>query len=237
MDIPLPQRYMEKDDPWSSHAIINNWLAGLPSGSCVLDVGTSHGIVGRRFNQSGFYLKGIEVIPEFAELARPFYNEHLCVAFDDVPDKFIAFQDVIVLGDVLEHNPDPAYILNRLTRLQKPETQIIISVPNVANLWVRINLLFGKFNYSENGILDRSHLRFFTKHSFIQLLFNSGLKIVELKFTPIPLNRVSPFFSKNRVGRFIHMLLARLTRLLPNLLAYQFVARTELDQKVRAHDN
>ncbi|MHB0987030.1 MAG: class I SAM-dependent methyltransferase [Bellilinea sp.] len=227
----LTQRYMEKEDPWSSHTIINNWLAGLPSGTRVLDVGTSHGIVGRRFHQSGFYIKGIEVIPEFAELARPFYNEHLCAAFDDVPDEFIAFQDVIVLGDVLEHNPNPARILNRLIRLQKPETHIIISVPNVANLWVRINLLFGKFDYSENGILDQSHLRFFTKHTFIQLLFNSGLKIVELKFTPIPLNRVRPFFSKNRVGRFGHMLLARLTRLLPNLLAYQFVARTKLGQE------
>ena len=237
MDIPLTQRYMEKDDPWSSHTIINNWLAGLPSGSCVLDVGTSHGVVGRRFNQSGFYLKGLEVVPEFAELARPFYNEHLCAAFDDVPDEFIASQDVIVLGDVLEHNPDPARILHRLIRLQKPETQFIISVPNVANLWVRINLLFGKFNYSENGILDRSHLRFFTKHTFSQLLVNSGLKIEELKFTPIPLNRVNPFFSKNRVGRFIHMLLARLTRLLPSLLAYQFVARTKLDQRVCTHDN
>lgn len=227
----MVERYTEKTDPWSSHTIIINWLNRVPADSSVLDIGTAQGLIGRRFFRSRLYLKGLEVKPEYAEMAQPFYNEYLCVDIANAPDDFISSQDVIILGDVLEHVPDPEQILTRLISLQKPGTQIIISVPNVANIWMRLQLLIGKFNYTENGILDKTHLRFFTKFTFFALLDEVGLHIEKLEFTPIPLTRVNPFFLNHWFGRFIHRILANITHLLPNLFAYQFVACTTIRHK------
>lgn len=212
--------YIEKSDPWSSHSIIQNWLLGSPPGTKVLDIGTATGMLGRKFSESGFILKGLEPIRKWAELARPFYNEILCSTLEQAPDGFISGQDVVVFGDVLEHTSNPELILKRLVKLQKPETQYMISVPNIANIWIRINLLFGKFNYTDNGILDKTHLRFFTKSTFLELLNYSGLMPMEMKYTPIPLTRLSLFFQNNWFGRLVHRGLAILTRLLPELFAY-----------------
>lgn len=112
-------------------------------------------------------------------------------------------------------------------------TQLLISVPNVANIWIRINLLFRIFNYTENGLLDRIHLRFFTKSTFLNLLSSSGLQPVDMTFAPIPLPRLNLFFQNNWCGRFIHGGLASLTRLWSGLLAYQFVVRLQIIDKER----
>lgn len=226
----LDKRYIEKPDRWSSHTIIQGWLDDFPPGTSVLDIGTAGGILGKHFQNSGMILKGIEVLPEYAEAARPYYAAMVCARIEDVPDEFITGQDGIVCADVLEHLIDPTGVLERLVKLQKPQTQFFISVPNVANLWIRLNLLFGKFDYTENGILDRDHLHFYTRRTFKHLIINSGLRILEIKYTTIPLNRLSAFFSENWFGRFIHKFLAGLTRLTPALLAYQFVVRTIIDE-------
>jgi 2-polyprenyl-3-methyl-5-hydroxy-6-metoxy-1,4-benzoquinol methylase len=229
-------RYIEKKDPWSSHAIIQKWLRGFGPGTRVLDIGTASGMLGRSCSEAGFYIIGIEPVKELAEIANPFYDEFLCSSLEQAPDEFIACQDIVVCGDVLEHLPDPGFILNKLVKLQKPDTQFFISVPNVANIWIRINLLLGKFNYTENGILDRSHLRFFTKSTFIELINASGLKVVEMIFSPIPLTRIHPFFQNNWFGRFIHRELALLSNLIPNLFAYQFVARLRIIDKRKENE-
>ena len=223
--------YIEKQDPWSSHSIIQKWLNRFPPGTRVLDIGTATGLLGKRCEGSGFLLKGIEPVQEWAEEAKPYYDEILCSNLEQAPDEFLSTQDVVILADVLEHTSSPGEILKHLVSLQNPGTQFFISVPNVANIWVRLNLLFGKFNYTDNGILDRTHLRFFTKLTFLELLHSSGLNLVELRFTPIPLNRVNPFFQNNPLGRFTHRALNFLAHMLPMLFAYQFVARTELMHK------
>ena len=223
--------YIEKQDPWSSHSIIQKWLNRFPPGTKVLDIGTATGLLGKRCEGFGFLLKGIEPVQKWAEEAKPYYDKILCTSLEQAPDEFLSTQDVVILADVLEHTSSPEKILTHLVALQKPGTQIFISIPNVANIWIRVNLLFGKFNYADNGILDRTHLRFFTKFTFLELLHSSGLNIVELRFTPIPLNRVTPFFQNNPSGRFIHRALNFFARMLPELFAYQFVARTELTHK------
>lgn len=223
-------RYIEKLDRWSSHSIIRNWLKELPQGTKVLDVGTAGGILGRHFFSSGLHLRGIEVVPEYAEAARPYYDDLVCTGIEDVAEEYIANQDVIVCADVIEHLVDPISVLSRLVNLQKLQTQFFISVPNIANLWIRLNLLFGKFDYSENGILDRTHLHFYTKKTFINLVNQSGLTLLEIKYTPVPLTRVSPFYSENRFGQFLHRVLASITQLLPTLLAYQIVVRAIISE-------
>ncbi len=129
-----------------------------------------------------------------------------------------------MLGDILEHLPDPDTVLKRLVECQPSNALFIISVPNIANLWVRLNLLMGKFDYTDRGILDRTHLHFFTRRTLVNMIQNSGLEILSIQATPIPLELVSRFFV-TLPGRFIHAVLARFTHWLPTLLGYQFVVQ------------
>jgi 2-polyprenyl-3-methyl-5-hydroxy-6-metoxy-1,4-benzoquinol methylase len=218
--------YLDKLDPWSSHSLILGWLALLPPGARVLDIGAASGTVGRFSPQRTFILDGIEPEPRWAELAQPFYDRMQTLLLDQTPDETLSGYDVIILADVLEHMPDPLPALQRLARLQETGATFLISVPNVANLYVRLSLLVGRFNYSERGILDKTHLRFFTRKTFCALLEQAGLEVLELRPTPIPLNFVHSFFERRAAGRFIHRLLAAVTRLLPTLLGYQFFAKT-----------
>lgn len=223
--------YLEKTDAWSSHSIISAWVKEFPPGTRVLDIGTAAGVIGRQSSGLGLSRKGIEPNPEWAEIAREFYEEMLRSTLEAAPDDFLANQEVIICADILEHTVDPQKALQRLVSLQQPGSCFLLSVPNVANLWVRMQLLFGKFNYAENGILDRTHLHFFTRSTFIEMLSACNLRIEKLKYSPIPLNLVNPFFQTTAVGRSLHDLLARVTRGIPTLFAYQFVAKTILENK------
>jgi 2-polyprenyl-3-methyl-5-hydroxy-6-metoxy-1,4-benzoquinol methylase len=103
--------------------------------------------------------------------------------------------------DVLEHLRDPVSLLKRLRPFLKPDGTIIISIPNVANLSIRFGLLFGRWNYAEYGILDRTHLRFFTRKTAIAMVTGAGFEIKIIDVTPgVPLlSRVyrKPFITIN----------------------------------------
>jgi 2-polyprenyl-3-methyl-5-hydroxy-6-metoxy-1,4-benzoquinol methylase len=220
--------YIDKKDPWSSHSIIEKWLRGFQPGTRVLDIGTASGTLGKRCAGLGLDLKGIEPVRAWAEEARPYYHELLCSSLEQAPQEFLAKQDVVVCADVLEHTPNPEEILRNLIDLQEVGAQFLISIPNVAHLWVRLNLLFGKFNYAQSGILDRTHLRFYTRSTFLEMLRSSGLRLIEMSYSPVPLGRVHPFFEKNRLGCWIQKGLVWAAYLWPGMFAYQFVARSEI---------
>ncbi|MGE5251012.1 MAG: class I SAM-dependent methyltransferase [Bacteroidota bacterium] len=215
--------YVDKEDPWSSHAVIARWLRKLPENSVILDIGTASGTIGRLCNGLGLVRKGVEPNSAWAELARPYYEDLSVTSIEAAENEFIQGADAVILADVLEHLPDPETTLKRVVSLQQPECLIIISVPNVANIWVRLNLLFGRFEYSERGILDQTHLRFFTRSSLVGLLDRCNLDCRQFQPTPIPLNVVHPFFRVSAAGRRLHQALAAVTRFLPSLLGYQFV--------------
>lgn len=217
--------YVDKGDPWSSHSRIAAWLRDLPPGARVLDVGAATGTLGRMCAGSGLVLRGVEPNPDWAAQARPAYADMLCGLLDAAPDDFLAGHAAVVCADVIEHMAQPEAALRRLAALQPPGCRLIISVPNVANIWVRLNLLAGRFEYAERGILDRTHLRFFTRRSFEALLAGAGLRIQRREVTPIPLNLIHPWFQRSPQGRALHAGLDRLTHLRPTLLGYQFVAQ------------
>ena len=227
---PTLNHYIEKLDFCSSHSIIHEWLSDFPSGTKVLDVGTATGVMGKKCQDYGFYLKGIEPIKDYADQAKLYYDEFLCLSLEDAPDEFIEKHDVVICADILEHTTEPYKLLNRLVKLQNPHAHFLISIPNIAYIWVRLNLLIGKFNYADYGILDRTHLRFFTKHTFLELLRLSHLRPVEIRYTPLPLSRVAPFLQTNIIGRIIDRISIKLANLWPGLFAYQFVARAEIVQ-------
>ncbi len=188
-----------------------------------MDIGTATGTLGRMCQDIGFELDGIEPNPEWAEVARPYYNNLMVVAVEDAPDESLRGYQVVICADVLEHMASPEAALQRLISLQPDGCIFLVSVPNVANLWVRLNLLFGKFEYTDRGILDRTHLRFFTRKTFMQLIQSAGLTVNRIHITPIPINLIFPRFYKHRMGRLALKLLDQISRWLPTVLGYQFL--------------
>ena len=222
--------YLDKPNQWSSHSQIISQLSSLKPGTRVLDIGTATGTIGRMGESLGLRLTGIEPNADWADTARPFYEAIEVGTIETCSEQFLRGNQVIILADVLEHMPDLEHSLKYLMSLQAAGTRIVISVPNIANIYVRLSLLMGKFDYTEQGILDKTHLRFFTRKTILQMLSRLNLKVEYILPTPIPLEKVSPFFENSLPGRLIYRLLKISTDIFPTLLGYQFVITARKDK-------
>lgn len=160
----------------TAHALV---LELVGSGKEVLEVGCASGYLSRLFREKGCTVVGIEVDPEAAAVARSFCDEVLCGSVEDeeLLSRVQRCFDVVVLADVLEHLTEPTAVLVRLRRFFRKNGYAVISVPNVANWRVRGQLLLGRFDYQEAGILDRTHYRFFTKRTAEAMIREAGYEI------------------------------------------------------------
>jgi 2-polyprenyl-3-methyl-5-hydroxy-6-metoxy-1,4-benzoquinol methylase len=146
----------------------------------VLEIGPATGYITEILVQRGCRVTCIEKDPAAAELAQRFC-ERMIVANVEELDFEAAFSeqqfDVVLLGDVLEHLVDPGAVLAKAAKVLAPGGYVVASVPNVAHGSVRLALLRGDFRYSEMGLLDRSHLRFFTRETLADLFRDAGYAI------------------------------------------------------------
>ena len=223
MDTAAP-RYTLKRDPFSSHSIILDWLAD-GHGRRLLDVGAADGLLGRHLTERGWKVTGIEADPAMAAVGGAHCERMLVADLNRGVPALDGVFDVIVCGDVLEHLADPGAVLSALVRALAPGGDVIVSVPNVAHLWMRLSLLAGRFEYTERGILDRTHLRFFTRRTLDALLAAADLRPVRRVATPVPLYQVvAPRWHGGALAA-IHALSAAAARALPRVLGYQFVVQ------------
>ncbi len=217
-----------KDHAGSSHQVILRLLEDVPRDARVLDVGVATGYLDREMKARGLHVTGIERDVGSAEQARPFCDELLIGDVEALDlSAWAGNHDVIVLADVLEHLKDPAAALAKVLATARPGARVIACVPNVANVYVRLNLLAGRFQYAPRGILDATHLRFFTRRTFIGLIEAAGLRITELRATPIPLPEAFPRSAGSWWIRLGMWLLRAVTPMCKGLLAYQFVIAAE----------
>lgn len=166
-------------------------LAYLRPGEKVLEVGCSSGALTERITAMGCQVTGIEVRPEAAEKARRFVERVLVgdLATMPLPLPPSSF-DAILLIDVLEHVVDPVEALRRLFPFLREGGRIVVAIPNVAHWSVRLRLLTGRFDYEDTGILDRTHLRFYTRATARAMLEEAGLEIRETDCVPdVPILR------------------------------------------------
>lgn len=224
VDPAPPSRYVAKlDDPWSSHARLVA-LGGEGGGRRLLDVGSAQGELAGRFTEKGFRVTCVEADPALAAQARSRCEELWPLDLDRSPLPDSAPFDVMVFGDVLEHLKDPLTVLRGMLARLAPGGLVLVSVPNVAHLYVRLNLLFGRFEYADRGILDRTHLRFFTRSSFRRFLRDAGLEISRFTSTPVPLPLVVPQRFHGRILSAVHRMSALAASAWKGGLAFQLIA-------------
>jgi 2-polyprenyl-3-methyl-5-hydroxy-6-metoxy-1,4-benzoquinol methylase len=130
--------------------------------------------------------------------------------------------DVIIMADVLDHLINPEHILHMAHDALVPGGRLMISVPNVAHLYVRLVLLFGRFPYAERGILDRTHRVFFTLNSTRRLLARCGFAIERETVSTVPLPLAFPRWP-SWLLEACGWLQEVVTRAVPKLLGYQFI--------------
>ncbi|MBU4214679.1 MAG: class I SAM-dependent methyltransferase [Actinobacteria bacterium] len=190
----------------------------------VLDVGCAAGDLARALNNHGCRVSGIELDPDLAREAEPDLVELVVgdVGELDLSSVFPAAGfDVVVCGDVLEHLVDPESVLRALIPLLRPDGELVVSVPNVTHGSLRLALLEGRWRYTDEGLLDNTHLRFFTRESLIALLAGVGLEVVELRATVMDALKSEVDVDASMVpGAIIDWVRAQ-----PDAEVYQFVLR------------
>ena len=147
----------------------------LPNGAIVLDIGAGNGMLGRVLQRAckQVIIDAIEPSEFATKLAEPFYRSVYQGYAQDYSQMIKTTQyDYIILADVIEHIPDPAAFLSDILKDLPITTKLIISIPNIAFGGVRLALLNGSFDYVDSGLLERTHLRFFTLASVLQLFSN-----------------------------------------------------------------
>ncbi len=146
----------------------------------VLDVGCSSGYLGAALACPGRTVTGVERDPEAARVASERLDEVVVADLDGTPlrELFAGRQfDAVVLGDILEHLADPEAALRDAVELLAPGGAVVASIPNVAHGALRLALLQGRWRYRDEGLLDRTHIRFFTRASVLELVHGAGLAV------------------------------------------------------------
>ena len=178
-------------------------------------------------------MTGIDLLPEprhrevFAKYVQADLDQGLGQALPALGNSHF---DRVLLQDVLEHVRDPMRVLTDCHGLLDAQGLLLVSVPNVANITVRLSLLFGRFEYAERGILDKTHLRFFTRKSARRMIEQAGYEIVAEKVSVMPIELALGLPADNLLMRAGNAVLAVCTKILPQLLGYQllFAVRSHL---------
>jgi 2-polyprenyl-3-methyl-5-hydroxy-6-metoxy-1,4-benzoquinol methylase len=222
--------YPIKTSLHSSHEFVKR---AVGCGHDVLDVGCGEGFLAERIQQMGNHVTGIDVLPRAKQQLS--FDQYVSADLDQgIDSETPALRgrefDKVLLLDVLEHLRQPDKLLQDCRNFLKPNGHLIVSLPNIANITVRLMLLFGEFNYTERGILDKTHLRFFTRKTSRRLLQANGYRIIEQRMTIMPFELVFGWRPENVFARLLQRFLILCTALMPGLLGYQIFLTAQKDR-------
>ena len=220
--------YEWKDAPDASHRVVLDLAEELrlPPGR-VLDLGCAGGLLGAKLREQGHLVVGVDGDPPPGAEDNV---DRLVVADLDagLPAEVVDEGpfDLILAADVLEHLRDPARLLRELHGASSAEATLISSVPNIGHWYPRLRIGLGRFDYDRRGILDATHLRFFTLRSFAAMAARVGWQVEQRRLTGLPLEVLG--FDEGASGRRrLRRSLARVDRaaraVWPSLFAYQYV--------------
>ena len=195
----------------------------VPKNSRVLDLGCADGKIGH-FMEKYFACEvtGVEMNPSLAQKAARRLTK---IIIGDLENPQLQAKileqgkfDVIFASAILEHLKHPQIALKQITKSLKKDGIIIISLPNIAFWAIRFDLLKGNFNYTKSGIMDKTHLKFFTVKTALRFLekeCNLKIKIIDYDLPEVPI------FSKLAKLIITKKCQEKIFRSFPNLFAYQ----------------
>lgn len=189
----------------------------IPNGAKIVEIGCATGFVGAYLiKEKKCVVTGVELGKEEAEIA----HKRLSIVIEgDIEDEKILTKipgtfDIVYASALVEHLKDPWKALRQWKKFLKKNGYLILTTSNIAHWSTRLGLLRGKFKYQQYGILDNTHLRFFTTETFKQLVEDCGYVIEIFSIDP-----VSGGYPK--ISKF-------LSRFFPNLFAYQMLIKARL---------
>jgi glycosyltransferase involved in cell wall biosynthesis len=220
------EAYDGKDADDSSHGQVLRWLARQRPGR-VLDLGCSDGHLAARLRACGHHVTGVDLVAHngVKERVDRFVEADL---EHGVPPEADGSYDVVLAADVLEHVRTPEQILHDVRGLLAPGGSLLASVPNFGHWYPRMRVALGRFDYDRRGILDRDHVRFFTRRSFERLVVDGGFRVVRRSGTGLPFEVVDRGGNGHEAGSgSVARALSRIDRAAvaarPQLFAYQFL--------------
>jgi cyclopropane fatty-acyl-phospholipid synthase-like methyltransferase len=176
-------------------------LKAIPAGATILELGPASGYMTKLMAERGCTVDAVEFNPQDAAKAAVYCRTMVVGSLDDpatltrLPGPY----DVVVAADVLEHLRSPEETLAAVIPALSPAGIMLVSLPNVAHKSIRLSLLKGRFDYTDTGLLDRTHLRFFTLKTGKKLFHDAGLRIERIEAPVIPSNRLG--WIKNPIKR------------------------------------
>ena len=216
--IALNEEYGLKPGEDSSHGRISTMLSSRPP-SKILDLGCSSGVLAERLRGMGHRVTGVDAfqLPGVTERTDAFFKLDLN---EGIPPEVGTDFDIVLAADVMEHLVNPAQFVKAIRNVIAPGGTAIFCVPNVAHWYPRFRATVGRFDYDQRGILDATHLRFFTRRSVQKLIERQGYVVRRIEPVGLPFDALKVEGSKGRWLRLVdHALLA----MWPTMFGYQFI--------------
>lgn len=151
----------------------------------ILEIGTGSGAMANAYKQinSDVNYVGVEIDPEYQALSERYCDTVYLENFESPSDALlheVDDADFIIFSDVLEHMYNPWKVLKNLSERIPEHCRILASIPNIQHWSIQMRLLNGDFEYADSGLLDRTHVRFFTRKTMVQLFTNNGFSINQI---------------------------------------------------------
>ncbi len=205
---------------YEAHRIVYDLIN---EGSNVLDLGCATGYFARELNKKSCEVFGVDIEKDALSIAKKYCKFVLLTDFEYISEARIPSHkfDYVLLLDVLEHVKSRGELLNALHKYLKKDGTLLLSTPNIAHVSVRLSVLGGNFDYTNVGIMDSTHVHFYTRKTLLAELNNYGWEVTNL-FASADFGQI-PFISKigKRVPKRIQWII---TKLFPTLFGVQWIA-------------
>jgi len=213
---------MKKNAAKNYYSDIRWDIIGLVEGknNKILEIGCAQGETSAELlkQKKAYEVVGIEIMPQVAKIAQTKIHKVICGDIETIELNLNkGYFDYIIVADVIEHTKDPLSVLKKIKPFLKNNGFILASIPNIRFWKVILNLILkGQWNYTESGVLDKTHLRFFAKKNMIQLFQSAGFEI----------KLITPKFKLQKKNRY--NTLNKITlRFLENFLTFQYTIKAQ----------